>query len=173
MPRQERFKTKYPGVYFIEADGARGKERIFYIYYRRNGKQIEEKAGCQYADDMTEAKASGIRADRMRGKELPNTEKREAAKAAKMEEAGKWTLSRLWDEYEKIAQALLEKEQIFKSDMEEIIGKRPFKEHESLVEDKVEDKEVNIELEIAELPAEEIVVIPAEKSDDTPSEEKF
>jgi integrase len=101
MPRQERFKTKYPGVYFIEADGARGKERIFYIYYRRNGKQIEEKAGCQFADDMTEAKASGIRADRMRGKELPNTEKREAAKAAKLAEAGKWTLSLLWDEYEK------------------------------------------------------------------------
>jgi hypothetical protein len=37
MPRQERIKTKYPGVYYIEANGARGKERIFYILYRRNG----------------------------------------------------------------------------------------------------------------------------------------
>jgi len=100
MPRQERIKTKYPGVYYIEANGARGKERIFYIFYRRNGKQIEEKAGYQYADDMTEAKASGIRADRMRGKAQSNTEKREAGKAAKLSEAGKWTLSRLWDEYE-------------------------------------------------------------------------
>ena len=69
MPRQERIKTKYPGVYYIEANGARGKEKIFYIFYRREGKQIEEKAGGQYADDMTEAKAAGIRADRIRGKD--------------------------------------------------------------------------------------------------------
>jgi hypothetical protein len=27
------------------------KEKIFYIFYRRNGKQIEEKVGYQYADD--------------------------------------------------------------------------------------------------------------------------
>ena len=101
MPKQERIKTKYPGVYYIDSDGARGKEKIFYIYYRRNGKQIEEKAGCQYADDMTEAKASGIRADRMRGKELSNTEKRKADKATKNREAERRTLSRLWDEYEK------------------------------------------------------------------------
>ncbi|MHB9098247.1 MAG: tyrosine-type recombinase/integrase [Syntrophales bacterium] len=99
MPRQERTKTKHPGVYYINSDGARGKEKIFYIYYRRNGKQIEEKAGCQYADDMTEAKAAGIRADRLRGKALSNIERRKAAKAAKLEEAGKWTLNRLWDEY--------------------------------------------------------------------------
>jgi len=99
MPKQERFKTKYPGVYFIEADGARGKEKIYYIFYRRNGKQIEEKAGCQYADDMTEAKASGIRSDRMRGKEPSNTEKREIEKAVKLAVEGKWTLSKLWKEY--------------------------------------------------------------------------
>ena len=68
MPRQERNKTKYPGVYFIESDGAKGKERIFYICYRRDGKQIEEKAGYQYADDMTEAKANAIRSDRIRGR---------------------------------------------------------------------------------------------------------
>jgi len=101
MPRQTRIKTKYPGVYYIETDGARGKEKIYYIFYRRNGKQIEEKAGCQYADDMTEAKAAGIRADRLRGRELPNTEKRDKQKAAKLAEAGKWTLTKLWDEYAK------------------------------------------------------------------------
>jgi integrase len=99
MPRQERIKTKYPGVYYIEANGARGKERIFYIFYRRNGKQIEEKAGYQFADDMTEAKASGIRADRLRGKALSNIERRDAAKATKLAEAGRLTLSKLWDEY--------------------------------------------------------------------------
>jgi len=101
MPRQERVKTKYPGVYYIEANGARGKEKIYYIFYRRNGKQIEEKAGCQYADDMTEAKAAGVRADRMRGKERSNKAKREEEKAAKLAEAGKWTLTKLWDEYRK------------------------------------------------------------------------
>ena len=100
MPRQERIKTKYPGVYYIEANGARSKERIFYIYYRRNGKQIEEKVGYQYVDDMTEAKANGIRSDRIRGKEPSNEQRRETQKVAKLEEAGKWTLSRIWGEYE-------------------------------------------------------------------------
>ena len=66
MPKQERIKTKYPGVYYVEVDGKTGPERIYYIRYRKQGKVIEEKAGFQYADDMTEAKAAGIRADRMR-----------------------------------------------------------------------------------------------------------
>jgi integrase len=102
MPKQERIKTKYPGVTFIDSLGASGPERVFYIRYRRDGKVIEEKAGRQYADDMTEAKANAIRADRIRGKELSNEQRRDAQKAAKIKEAGKWTLSRLWDEYEEI-----------------------------------------------------------------------
>lgn len=100
MPKQERIKTKYPGVTFIDSLGAIGAERVFYIRYRRQGKVIEEKAGRQYADDMTEAKANAIRSDRIRGKELSNEQRREAQKATKLEEAGKWTLSRLWDGYE-------------------------------------------------------------------------
>ncbi len=95
MPKQDRIKTKYPGVYFI----IRGKEKIFYIYYRRNGKQIEEKAGRQFANDMTAARAAGIRADRLKGKELSNNARREQIKAAKQAEAGKMTISSLWDEY--------------------------------------------------------------------------
>ena len=102
MPKQERIKTKYPGVTFIDSFGASGPERVFYIRYRRQGKVVEEKAGRQYADDMTEAKANAIRSDRIRGKELSNEGRREAKKAAKITEAGKWTLSRLWDEYEKL-----------------------------------------------------------------------
>jgi cell division protease FtsH len=35
------------------------------------------------------------------------------------------------DEFDKIAQALLEKETIFKSDMESLIGKRPYEEHKT------------------------------------------
>ena len=47
MPTMKREKTKYPGVYVIYAiDPATGKpEKIFYIVYRKGGKQIEEKAG--------------------------------------------------------------------------------------------------------------------------------
>ena len=101
MPKQERIKTKYPGVYYVEVDGKTGPERIYYIRYRKQGKVIEEKAGFQYADDMTEAKAAGIRADRMRGKDKSNTEKRAAEKAAKLAAADKYTLNRLWEEYEK------------------------------------------------------------------------
>jgi integrase len=67
--------------------------------YRRDGKLIEEKAGRQYADDMTPAKAAGIRTRRMQGRELSNKERREAKKAAEQAEAGRWTIDRLWREY--------------------------------------------------------------------------
>jgi len=99
MPRQKRFKTKYPGVYYVDVVKSSGKEKVYYIFYRRNGTQIEEKAGCQYADDMTEAKAAGIRADRMRGRELSNNEKRASKKAEAEAAEGRYTLSRLWKEY--------------------------------------------------------------------------
>ena len=101
MPTKDRFKTKYPGVYYIESStGRNGKpERVYYIMYRRDGKLIEEKAGRQYADDMTPAKAAGIRTRRMQGRELSNKERREAKKAAEQAEAGRWTIDRLWREY--------------------------------------------------------------------------
>jgi integrase len=101
MPAKDRFKTKYPGVYYIESStGRNGKpERVYYIMYRRDGKLIEEKAGRQYADDMTPARAAGIRTRRMQGRELSNKERREAKKAAEKAEEGRWTIDRLWEEY--------------------------------------------------------------------------
>ncbi|PKN39058.1 MAG: integrase [Deltaproteobacteria bacterium HGW-Deltaproteobacteria-2] len=96
MPKQDRIKTKYPGVYYI----AKGKEKTFYIIYYLNGKKIEEKAGRQFENDMTAAKAAGIRAERSKGKEPSNTSRREQVRAAKLAEAGKMTLARLWKEYE-------------------------------------------------------------------------
>ncbi len=99
MPIQKREKTKYPGVTFIDAQGASGPEKIYYIRYRRQGKVIEEKAGRQYVDDMTPAKAAGIRAKRIDGEEPTNRAKRESKKAARLAAEGKWTLSRLWKEY--------------------------------------------------------------------------
>ena len=70
MPPLKRMKTNYPGVFFIEGTSpATGKpEKIFYIRYRKNGKMIEEKAGRQFQDDMTAARANTLRVDRVQGK---------------------------------------------------------------------------------------------------------
>jgi integrase len=101
MPAQKRLKTKYPGVYYIQgaAVGAKKKERIYYIMYRKDGKQIQEKAGRQFQDDMTPAKAAQIRTNRIQGKQLSNKERREAEKALKEAETKRWTIERLWKEY--------------------------------------------------------------------------
>ncbi|MCI5139558.1 MAG: site-specific integrase, partial [Candidatus Electrothrix sp. AR1] len=97
MPRQKRVKTKYPGVYYIEGEaiGRTGKERIYYIFYRKEGKQVEEKAGRQYQDDMTPARAAGIRTERIEGKQKTNRDERKAAEAIKH----RWTVGRLWEAY--------------------------------------------------------------------------
>jgi len=101
MPKQERFKTDYPGVTFIVGTAvATGKpERIYFIRYRRAAKLIEEKAGRQFQDNMTPAKASRIRAERIEGKALSNQGRRDEAKAAKEAEEGRWTIAKLWEAY--------------------------------------------------------------------------
>jgi len=48
---------------------------------------------------MTPAKASGIRADKINGKEAPNTVKRKTEKAAKEAAEGRWTINKIWREY--------------------------------------------------------------------------
>ena len=62
MPVQERFETKYAGVYYIKskAIGSNKSVKIYYIRYRKNGNMIDEKAGRQYQDDMTPARAAGL-----------------------------------------------------------------------------------------------------------------
>ncbi len=103
MPAQKRYKTKYPGVYYIQgkAVGTNKTEKIYYIVYRKEGKQIDEKAGRQYQDDMTPARAAGLRAEKVEGKRPTNKEKRAAEEAAKQAEAKKWTMDRLFKEYKK------------------------------------------------------------------------
>jgi len=97
MPSRNRVKTKYPGVYYVEGNALSGKgtERVYFIVYRLNGKLIEEKAGRQLSDDMTPAKAAGIRARRIEGKELSNNERRQKERRTKE----RWTISKLWNEY--------------------------------------------------------------------------
>ncbi|MBU4233228.1 MAG: site-specific integrase [Proteobacteria bacterium] len=96
MPKQQRYKTNYPGVFFIEGTSAGGKsERIYYIVYRKHGKLIEEKAGRQFKDDMIPARASKVRTQRIEGDLPTNRERREAANQSQE----LWTINRLWEEY--------------------------------------------------------------------------
>jgi integrase len=94
MPVLKRFKTNYPGVFYILGTSPAGKpEKIFYIRYRKAGRMIEEKAGRQFQDDMTPARASHIRAEKIEGKKLSRKEARKAAAERK------WTVDWLWREY--------------------------------------------------------------------------
>jgi hypothetical protein len=50
----KRHPTKYPGVFYREAEriGGPGTEKVFYIVFKRDGKVIEEKCGpvCRQHD---------------------------------------------------------------------------------------------------------------------------
>lgn len=100
MPAQENYKTKYIGVYFIigQTIGTKRPEKIYYIRYRKNGRLIDEKAGRQFQDGMTPAKASYLRMERIQGA-MTNKERREAEKIRKKKEEGRYTIDRLWSEY--------------------------------------------------------------------------
>ncbi len=89
----------YAGVFYVEVSRATGKgsEKVYYIRYRKEGKLIEEKVGGQYRDNMTAAKASAIRGNRIEGKEATNSEKREFIRKAKVEQESKYTFERLWE----------------------------------------------------------------------------
>ena len=127
MPIKERFKTDYPGVYYIIGDGARGPERIYYIRYRRDGKLIEEKAGRQFQIDMTPARAAGVRSQRIDKKASSNREKRTAERHSKVQEEDKWTVGRLWKAYKKgkpEMKSITTEEYRFKKYLEEPFGKK-------------------------------------------------
>ncbi len=91
----KRHTTKYPGVFYREAKriGGSGKERVFYVVFKRDGKVLEEKVGRQYADNMTPAKAALIRAERIENRRPSRKEIREERKQTK------WTLNALWNAY--------------------------------------------------------------------------
>jgi integrase len=121
MATMQREKTKFPGVLFVWGSGADGKpEKIFYIRYRKNGKQIEEKAGRQFQDDMTPARANALRTDRIQGRELPNEEKRQVLRQET------WTILRLWQEYKQVhpLKGLAQDESRFRNYLEGPVGKK-------------------------------------------------
>lgn len=95
----KRTKTNYPGVYHREVQRAGGgTERVFYIVFKRHGKTIEEKVGRQFQDNMTPAKASKIRIERMEGKRKSRKEVREEQRLAAS--TRRWTIDRIWREYQ-------------------------------------------------------------------------
>ena len=100
MPTQKRYKTAYPGVYYVKgvSIGTGKPEKIYYIRYRKNGKPVEEKAGRQFQNDMTPSRANSIRTRRIEG-ELSNKEKRDAIEAEKKAQESKKTIDRLWNLY--------------------------------------------------------------------------
>ncbi len=97
----QRVKTSHLGVYFREVKrlGGPGKEKVYYIVFKKDGKVHEEKVGRQYADDMTPARAAHIRGERIEGKRLSRKEARERKKALEEAEKNPWTFNRLWQEY--------------------------------------------------------------------------
>ncbi|MGR0479993.1 MAG: tyrosine-type recombinase/integrase [Candidatus Electronema sp. V4] len=98
MASMKRYRTQYPGVFYIEgiaAAGGRKTERIYYIRYRKDGRLVEEKAGRQHQDGMTPLKAAGLRVERIEGRQPGNRERRQAASTASQP----WTLDRLWEAY--------------------------------------------------------------------------
>lgn len=100
MPAKKRVKTQYPGVYYVEstAIGSNRPEKIFYIMYRKGGKLIEEKAGRQFQDDMTPARAANLRGRRIEGGQT-NAEARANREAKKKAEQNRWTIEKLWEAY--------------------------------------------------------------------------
>jgi integrase len=122
MPNKvERIKTNYPGVYYIMSKATDGRpEKIYYIFYRKGGKQIEEKAGRQFQNDMTPARAARIRGQRIEGG-ASNQERREEAR----EEV--WTVSRLWQGYsadKPITKSLTTDRSRFQKFIEPALGKK-------------------------------------------------
>lgn len=91
----KRFSTKHPGVFYRNADriGGPGKEKVFYIVFKKDGKVHEEKAGRQYVDDMSAAKAARYRGERIEGKRLSPKDIRQTRRDKT------WTINALWDEY--------------------------------------------------------------------------
>lgn len=117
MPYYKRHKTDYQGVYYInvisEENSFKKKHSIspvknnpekitdivYYICYRKDGKQIEERVGSRFKDNMSPAKASHIRSLKYRKIQLSNKELKQVNEAKKQLEQNRYTIERLWQEF--------------------------------------------------------------------------
>ena len=93
MASRQRQWTGYPGVYFVEKLQKKGggKERVYYVVYRKGGRQVEEKVGHQYRDAMTPVRASRIRGERIESHVTCELPKKQG-----------YTLDQLWSLYREI-----------------------------------------------------------------------
>jgi len=127
MPPFKRVTTSYPGVYYIMGTSrTTGKpERIYYIRYRKNGKPVDEKAGRQYQDKMTPAKAAQVRAQKIGGRES-NTEKRTRLKIQKENLDVIWTFDRLWDAYVELTplKGIVQDENRYQKHIQPVFGEK-------------------------------------------------
>ena len=100
----KRIKTNKPGVFYRigQRIGGNGKEKIFYVIFKKDGKFREEKVGRQYADQMTPARAAIMRSDYIEGRRLPAKEEREKKLADQKAKQNKPTISNLWNEYKNV-----------------------------------------------------------------------
>jgi integrase len=127
MPTMKRTATDYPGVSFVlgKSVGTGKPEKIFYIRYRKNGQAVEEKAGRQFQDNMTGAKAARVRAERIEGKAPSNKARRE--EKAREKTIQEWTIKRLWEEYistKPQTKGFIVDGQRFKNYLEPVLGDR-------------------------------------------------
>ena len=120
------------------------EERVYYIRYRDvHGKPHFEKAG---KTATTPAKAASVRGDRIRGKEPSNQERREAERAEREAEAGRWTFNRLWEAW-KADPENVGKPGIYKDDnrytkhLKDLIGNR---EPKDLIREDVDRLRLNL-----------------------------
>ena len=106
MANTSRIKTQYLGVYYREVRrlGSKGIERVYYIRFKKDDKVIEEKVGRQYTDNMTPAKASGIRSERIEGKRESRKEIRTQKEAEIKAIATRPTMAFLWEKYQDVRQ---------------------------------------------------------------------
>jgi hypothetical protein len=102
-------------------------EKVFYITFKQDGRKVEEKAGRQYADNMTPAKAAAVRAERIEGKRKSRLELRQEAEERRQAEANRWTFSRLWEEYRRqrpMNKALATDDNRFKLHLAPVLGEK-------------------------------------------------
>lgn len=103
MASRKRIAVKgYAGVFYVETTRVNSSqaERVYYIRYRRDGKLVEEKAGYQYRDNMTPAKAAGMRAARIEKRESNNAERRVREKQERIARQERSTVSDIFYAYQ-------------------------------------------------------------------------
>ena len=99
--KKRHYCDGYKGVFYREAKriGGPGTEKVYYVAYKKDGKDIEAKVGRQYTDGMTPAKASKKRGNLIEGREESPQEKRKREKQEKEQAEIPKTINEIWEKY--------------------------------------------------------------------------